>query len=469
MGRRTLRLALVGTFLAACDGQGGLYGDVEICRDELCTPVALRPGMPAKLCTSDEDLPPAWASAFSRARLRIVVGVAEERPSLSVWVTMKADAKLELQGTWKPRGYCRWGFLPGVLCPDCSERPCKLIPEEPWGRPHLKDVYLPPSGGCVYVHSLPEGVVKVQARFENDLDWKVPLKVGPGVALVLFHQTLRMSVPLHATIGGSAVLACIILFVAYWIGQQMRKGVPGVPFSGLFSFLTMVAMGFSSWFRQVVFNFFPVFFMSWSWVLEVRDPFCGLPIGWIIGVFAVFVVAYLVIYGAKVSMDYFASPEEPEGEVPFDIGEDGRRIDILPPTPWPQYLLGWSLWASGAFFLLTGTNSDVLSAALLLLVLLRDRAVLLARDFWAILFTKREVPGTFVRHISPQLYQEQGATATQQALWQLSRFLEQHPDAMSSVSERNELRLRRFSAGGPHFHAPEETFHESRTSRCSIQ
>merc|ERR1711967_163828 len=96
----------------------------------------------------------------------------------------------------------------------------------------------------------------------------------------------------------------------------------------------------------------------------MRDPYYDLPVGSLLALLLMAVVTCATFQGARLGQRYFASPEEPTGDVEFIIGSDGRRIDILPPPPLSQRCLGWLLWTVGVALLLHCTNVDAVSAAI---------------------------------------------------------------------------------------------------------
>jgi len=188
--------------------------------------------------------------------------------------------------------------------------------------------------------------------------------------------------------------------------------------------------------------------------LNLRDPAFNLPVGWIILVSALTVFVTTIVYGARYSVQFFTSPPEPDGEVAFTIGSDGRRIDILPPTPLCQQGLGWLIWLLGLLQLLQSTYSDRCSLALTLLILGKDLLIRVATQRLQGFLGGEFEPGALRPLVSTEAYDEQGKRHTAAALAKLQRFLQGDSSGMGRVREDTELRIRRFSDGCGHYHHP---------------
>mmetsp|Transcript_85219 Transcript_85219/g.264803 ORF Transcript_85219/g.264803 Transcript_85219/m.264803 type:complete len:166 (-) Transcript_85219:112-609(-) len=146
-------------------------------------------------------------------------------------------------------------------------------------------------------------------------------------------------------------------------------------------------------------------------------------------------------------MRYFASAPEPEGNVPFTIGSDGRRIDALPPVPGPQWMLGWVFWLLGMVLLLCSSHSDAFSLILFIAILLKGHA---AYYLWLSTMRQSASPESFRPLISPKNFAEQSQHHTKLALEALRSHMQANPQALGRVREDSELRLRRFADGAAH-------------------
>lgn len=232
---------------------------------------------------------------------------------------------------------------------------------------------------------------------------------------------------------------------------------------GLFSMNPWLMGNFMSFAKSSVSYY--AFLEAWT---KWYDPVFNLPIGWITLITFLVVALITVSVGARRCMHFFASAPEPEGEVAFTIGSDGRRIDILPSTPWPQRCLGWLIFQIGMGFLLTSTYQDSCSLALTLLVLCKD-AILRAVSHGLDRVTGNQVePGSLRRLISASAYEQEGKQRTEVALANLRRYVNSHKGVMETVRNDTELRLRRFSDGRGHYQP--ETYNQSELVEggCSI-
>merc|ERR1712224_252244 len=188
--------------------------------------------------------------------------------------------------------------------------------------------------------------------------------------------------------------------------------------------------------------------MAW---LSVRDPFLNMPIGWIAASIIFALALGTILIGARWGLRCFASLPEPEGDAEFTVGHDGRRIDVLPATPWPQRCLGWLIWPLGIALLLQGTHMDACSVVLTLVVLCRHYV----NSCFCRLFYKVEggslQPGNLRPLMSAKAYEEEGQNHTAAALAKLRAHLQMHSELMKGVSRDSELSIRRFADGSKHF------------------
>merc|ERR1719335_486340 len=78
-------------------------------------------------------------------------------------------------------------------------------------------------------------------------------------------------------------------------------------------------------------------------------------------------------------------------------------------------------------------------------------------------------PGEHRRLLSPENYRQQGEDHTAKALEQLRQYVAKNPRLASGFGEGTELKLRRFSQGGPHACAPHDfNDGDERGSRCTL-
>ncbi|CAJ1336248.1 unnamed protein product [Effrenium voratum] len=256
------------------------------------------------------------------------------------------------------------------------------------------------------------------------------------------------------------------LMVLVWLARSARGTLHGtVPFGRTITTLGAAVLSFVPAARNLLFTWTLRWLPAAHWQawLELRDPFLGLPIGWLFFLFLVFSCLVLVHLGAKLGVRYFASLPEPEGEVDFLIGSDGRRVDLLPSTPIAQRVLGWAIWSLGVALLLCSTHSDICSLLITAGILLKDHLGHWLNT-WQLWKQAELQPQDLHPLISEDQMRAQAAANTQQALAQLQQYLRENPLTVQSVREDSELRLRRFREDGAHFRQPLVPATEDRAS-----
>lgn len=329
---------------------------------------------------------------------------------------------------------------------------------------------LPPRGGVVYIHQLPEGARRSVAFWEWTLDPAVFFSLFLGLVLVWGSQPLSESTSFHAGIGGVASLAVIVLVIGLWFIRGVTGTVRGtIPFGR--SITTLAAAIFAAvpaardFIIDASLRWLPA--MDWSAWFGLRDPWFDLPVGWLVFLGTALTCCGIVLLGANFSVKHFASPPEPEGAVDFQISSDGRRVDQLPPAPISQRMLGWLLWGVGCSLLLSCTHSDLCNLVILALTFAWERIQHVCQSA----MMKRESsakPEHFRALISQEAMQRQANTSTEKHLAELQRHLAANPHLVRCVGDGSELRLRRFMAGEPHARAPEEYAIDEGRSGCCI-
>lgn len=444
------------------------HAEIDFCsRTGQCDLLSVSDVAPAKLCTRTTDLPPPWGMPFAKIKLRMMFAEQPSQFSSNWYGSRPKGAGLQMEHRKTARGFCEFGLLPTVFCPECRGRPCELAGVEPWGRPQTRDAYLPPHGGCVIIRSLPEGVRRARVFWELSYDPLVPAFITCGLALVWGYYSMRRNRMLHAFIGGLGSFIFILGIFFWWINRQFRNVIPGfIPFGRLITSLSMAALAFSTAARQVLMTWVPTDFADLRGWLDIRDPIYNMPIGWIGAGVGVVAILFSISVGANASMNYFASPPDPEGPVAFSISADGRRVDDLPPDPWQQLALGNFLWIAGVAMLLSSTHLDAVSSAILAFALSISSFLHLVNQWWMAMSTKK--PSSFRQLLTQQEYDATTASRTKAAVAQLQDLLRLNPGLMNKVREESELRLRRFSAGGVHFQPPPEQMFDTRKSSCAL-
>jgi len=312
----------------------------------------------------------------------------------------------------------------------------------------------------VLIEEMPKSVNNLRVTWEQQVDPWVLGRLILGAVLVSYHIPLRESSALHAALGGIASLLVVMIVVVWWMIGSARGAVNGsgvLPLGGFFTSLAMLLCALVPSLREALISIVrPDSSSDIAAWLSWRDPVFNLPVGWIAVISCLVLVISTLLLGVRWSLYYFASTPEPEGEVPFTIGRDGRRIDILPPTPLPQRCLGWLIWQLGFFLLLQSTYLDACSLALTMLVLGKDLFIQSAlQRFQAVLGAELE-PNNLRTLMSTKAYEEQGKQHTAAAIAKLQRYIQTNSGAMDRVREDTELRVRRFSDGFGHFHHPGE-------------
>eukprot|EP00811_Abedinium_folium_P002918 NODE_12686_length_1209_cov_6.033272.p1 GENE.NODE_12686_length_1209_cov_6.033272~~NODE_12686_length_1209_cov_6.033272.p1 ORF type:complete len:243 (+),score=38.86 NODE_12686_length_1209_cov_6.033272:88-729(+) len=192
-------------------------------------------------------------------------------------------------------------------------------------------------------------------------------------------------------------------------------------------------------------------------VLHYADPYFGMPLAVPLGVFLVCLLCLCLVmlsWAARSSMAYFASAPEPEGDIAFYIAADGRRVDELPPTPWPQRLLGAFIWLAGVGLLLRSTRDDVASALLTSVALLKNWLLHVAAQGYR---SKSAISAHQLRGVVTEArYREETRNHTHVALQRLRVDVARNPLLGGMVSEKAEGQLMRFVRGGPHCPPPFE-------------
>jgi len=330
--------------------------------------------------------------------------------------------------------------------------------------------YLPPSGEqCLHVVRLPDGVRTAQAKWEVYWDPFVLVRSVVGLTLLWGCGELQRNAAVHAAVGGAGSLALISVVGFLWISRELRNTLGStVPFGGCLMGGSMLLFSFVPSLRQVAMSWLVPSLGSgwWKLILSVKDPVFHLPVGYIAVVSLSLAALGVVVAGANISMRYFASAPEPEGDIAFVIGSDGRRIDLLPPVPLPQWLFGWALWITGAVCLLVSTHVDIWSLVLLVVALIPGRVIHAATQFGCL--TATESPANLRPLLSAAEHRAQSEHNTRMALDALRAHLKANPDSFCSVREESELRLRRFSDGGMHSPPPYESIVAKSSSQCIL-
>lgn len=425
--------------------------------------------LPVKACTSHSLPAPFWKRAFLSTRLRL----APDSWPAPRWSTRPTFL---LRQQLPQRGFCKWLSMAGMpvslLCEDCSKRPCVKAAGSVPGFPDFA-AELPPDGeACVWLEQLPVGAKKITVSWEQHVDHWVLGRLILGSMLVWFHRSLRESTALHAAMGGVGSLGVVLIFVCWWFVSSTKNTISSsVPLGGLFT--SMAGLGFVMMpaVREALVSLVrPASSSDLAAWLNLRDPAFNLPIGWIILVSALTLFVTTIVWGARYSVQFFTSPPEPDGVVDFTIGNDGRRIDILPPTPLCQQCLGWLIWLLGLIQLLQSTYSDTYSLALTLLILGKDMLIRVAAQRLQGFLGGEFEPGALRPLVSTEVFEEQGKRHTAMALAKLQRHLQGDMSGMGRVREDTELRIRRFSDGCGHYHHPTDLalVPESRGWGCCV-
>eukprot|EP00439_Symbiodinium_sp_Y106_P081974 s153_g21.t1 len=432
---------------------------------------------PERLCLRAFEQPPFYAWPVMQVYLGIQLKVIEESSgsgnNFFAWLFPGQTSRLQLDvQTQSPGLLCRivgpWirPLLPGV-CKDCSTR----CPARLHRRGEQLAVFLPPTGGCVYIRKVPADVERLRVAWHWHLDLSVFVFLMAGLTLVVAWRPLSESSVFHAGLGGLGSLVLIGTMVSFWIVKSARGTLHGtIPFGRWLTTLAAAVFAFIPAARNVILAW------GWRWLpapdwhmwLSMRDPFFELPVGWLVFGLVILICLVLVHLGASLAIRYFASAPEPQGEVEFLIGSDGRRVDLLPPVPVSQRILGWTIWLFGLGLLLSGTHSDVCSAMLVVAVLLKDHVIHLV--CLAKMWREAEVqPKDLHDLMSANQMHAEASTATTQALAQLQRYLKEHPTVVQKVREDTELTLRRFSVDGSLPRQPEVPVAVTSGSSCCLQ
>jgi len=252
-----------------------------------------------------------------------------------------------------------------------------------------------------------------------------------------------------------------------WFMREARNVQGSVPFGRSLTALSMLVLTFVPATRHA--------FVGWlrpsssfdliAWA-NLRDPFFDLPIGLIfLASFAV-LTATVVTFGVRMSLSFLARAPDPEGEVPFVIGRDGRRLDDLPSDPFAQKMLGWILWAIGLCLLIVSTHSDAASAIVVMLALLEPHISHVVST--ALMWRWATPPESLRPLLSMAEYDEIGRSHTARSLQALRAHVKDNPSLFDRVRPDAELRLRRFSDNGHHFQRALESPPDDTRSRCTI-
>jgi len=418
---------------------------------------------PAKFCAREERRPPIWAWPLSQLRIRLQLEhflAADDRKIVAPRARVTKDL----------RGFCQigksvLGYLP-MLCEDCSSSACDEVAtpipmSDDWA------IDLPPSGGCVEISRLPFGADRARAYWELSWDPYVILQVGIGLALIWNCKPFAESVFVHASFGAIASIVVMSMVVMWWVSRHVRGTVrDSVPFGRTLSGLAMFTCAVLPWFRELFTSFMGRFLprspREWYDFISARDPFFGFPLN------AALVVTMLALAVpcAHYSVKYFAPAIDPEGEIRFEIGSDGRRIDVLPSEPLPRRCLAWVLWSLGLSLALAGTHSDGWSMLLVVIALLYDHIVYYVQS---VHMSPTWTPGALHagQLTSWELAQQMSQRQTERAMVALKRYVQVHPGVYSCARDSDsELRWRRFAENGRHFQRPPADVADEEHSRC---
>ncbi|CAE8717977.1 unnamed protein product [Polarella glacialis] len=466
MGRllRRALLPALAVLIAACGYSVESAQLLEfVGQDDERDVLEVSPERPAPLCLRTFERPPMWLWPVSKVRLRMQL-------DSDGYESSTAGLKLQIR-TGEPRFLCHWlGPIAVGSCRDCRGK-CAEVARDIVGSRDVA-VYLPPQGGCVYVSKLPEGCKRIRVFWEVYWDPAVAFYIAGGLILVWAWRPLRENVALHAGIGGVGSLVFIALMVVVWFAKGIRGTVHGtVPFGRSLTTLGTLLFAMVPAARDAILGYAIGWLepaTDWRGWLSLRDPFFQLPIGWLAVTIAVFASLSLIMLGANLSRRYFAQAPDPEGDVPFIIGGDGRRIDLLPPIPASQILLGWCFWLLGCLMLVSSTHVDSFSVALLVAALLKDHIIHLVVSWRRALASDVKGPGDLRPLMSGEAFREQALSHTQRAVAALQNHVRANPHIVRSVCEQSELRLRRFSDGGAHAQMPAEALGDEGSSWCSV-
>jgi len=307
----------------------------------------------------------------------------------------------------------------------------------------------------------------VHASWYLHFDFLVFLFLLVGIIFVVGWKPLRESVAFHAGLGGLSSLIFIAFMVFLWLSNRVQSNVPygrslTTVLAAAFALIPAARNALVSW----TLRWLPA--PNWQTWLGLKDPFLGLPIGWLAFLLLLVLCLVLVHLGAKLSVNYFAALPEPEGEVDFVIGADGRRVDLLPPVPYSQRMLGWGIWLVGILCLLSSTHSDTCSVIITLVVTLKDYIEHAVCTL--IMWRNVDVNPSDIRSlISSDEMHSQASASTRAALAQLQQYVKEHPHMVQTGRELTELRLRRFREDGVHFRQPMMPVVESAGSMCVLQ
>eukprot|EP00929_Paragymnodinium_shiwhaense_P112595 TRINITY_DN80848_c0_g1_i1.p1 TRINITY_DN80848_c0_g1~~TRINITY_DN80848_c0_g1_i1.p1 ORF type:complete len:493 (-),score=76.07 TRINITY_DN80848_c0_g1_i1:32-1510(-) len=403
---------------------------------------------PAKFCVTDDVQPRLLLRPFLRSRFHLQLDppVANQAaPSVMVTEPRRPLCRL-LDFLLTKSGLQFWNF-----CKDCSEEKCAraMVPLSAAGE---YGVDFAPRGGCLYLQDLPERVALANAYWELSWDRDVPLQGLAGIALNYFAEPLSESRLVHGTLGGGFSLMFMSALAMLWCVREVRRtmgsfsgGVTGM------AAVSLLSVAAPSFWTMLATTLMPYSGSLFSVVVSLKDPFYGFPVGILIIVQMVVLVLAAVLWGASSGLRYFASAPDPEGEVDFTIGMDGRRLDDLPTIPIPQRLLKRSMWLGGVALLATCSYSDAFSVTLLLIALISPRVLYYVQ--LAIMAREAKEAGSFRNLVSKDAYQQQSQMHTEAALASLREHVKNHPELLGRFEDATELKLRRFTEHGQHHRA----------------
>lgn len=409
--------------------------------------------LPVKACASQREPAQFLQLPFVRLRLRLT---PDGWPEPNIFGVLP---KLTLHQTLPQRGFCKWlGALeiPYVswmvtrswFCEDCSHRPCaKTVGFVPGT--HELAVDLPPGDACVWIDKLPDGAGKMRVTWGQSADPWIFGRLLLGALLVCNCVSLRESTALHAAMGGAGSLGVLVIVASLWFYSSARSAINGnIPLGGLLTSMGMMMCVLVPSIGQALVSIVTPSSATdlWAWL---NLSFYNVPVGWIVAVCSVAIILKTISVGARWSVAHFASPPDPEGDMLFEIGRDGRRIDLgLPPVPLSQRCLGILIWLSGIALLLQSTDSDVWSLALTLCVLFKDTIFNLLGQLHCRLRGSDQFEPCHLhpRIVTMDAYEIEGKRHTVAALAQLRQYIREE-GLFAFAGEESELRMRRFCDG----------------------
>lgn len=243
--------------------------------------------LPIRTCADRTSM---LQTPFAHPRLHIEPYVKKKENKASREAGDSTAVALSLGYVSPSREFCalpKLGTVP-FFCRDCSTNTCKLTTKQIHGIHGASDFIadLPSYGGCVYIDKFPDGASQARIPWETHWDPLVFVQILAGFLMVSYCQVIAENPIVHAAIGIGSFLTIVVLAFFWWMSRQLKgtlNNLSIVPFGGLASAVIAAMVAFVPAVRQIAISWMmPSHVDDFFRLLNITDPFWGMPVGWIV-------------------------------------------------------------------------------------------------------------------------------------------------------------------------------------------